>query len=295
RSPTMPSKKIYVRPYEVKGHYRTIHTRVFKFICAHCDKPSKRETYATVCPTYGNRCNSDKAKCLRHQTKNTESQKLFEVNPETENKTNFVEDSSQKVQPTTPAAPVNLVPPERESIDRNSRTAPPGLDVPSIRRSLDRDLQQAIVPEDKPTWGNPLDLENIKPPLKKETKSKSSNNTPSRSTQQSKQQNSLDLHTAKLAIDRSKLIDYINQLLKKEYNKKLNSDEIGIVIDLWNGKEYDEIAIDRGLRIQALINMSSRLMQQLSNAIREPVDEINFRQVMEKHYYAFELIYGESK
>ncbi|MGF1486083.1 MAG: hypothetical protein ACFBSE_03105, partial [Prochloraceae cyanobacterium] len=58
----MPSKKIYVQPYKVKGHHRIIYTRVFKFICAHCDKEAKRETYATVCPKYCDDCKNIKNK-----------------------------------------------------------------------------------------------------------------------------------------------------------------------------------------------------------------------------------------
>ncbi|MDJ0725984.1 MAG: hypothetical protein QNJ38_12800 [Prochloraceae cyanobacterium] len=41
----MPSKQIYVKPYQV--NWRTLHTRTFKFICAHCDQKSERTTYAT--------------------------------------------------------------------------------------------------------------------------------------------------------------------------------------------------------------------------------------------------------
>ncbi len=70
----MPSKKIYVKPYQVRGHSRTIHTRTFKFICAHCDEESLRITYATKCPTYGNRCNGNKAKCLRKQTQSIQTE-----------------------------------------------------------------------------------------------------------------------------------------------------------------------------------------------------------------------------
>ena len=58
----MPSKQIYVKPYEVKGHYRTIHTRTFKFICAHCDSEATRTTYATTCPKYCDKCKDIKKK-----------------------------------------------------------------------------------------------------------------------------------------------------------------------------------------------------------------------------------------
>ncbi len=58
----MPSKKVHVRSYRVKAHDRTLHTRVYKFICAACNQKVERETYATVCPTYCNKCKGSKAK-----------------------------------------------------------------------------------------------------------------------------------------------------------------------------------------------------------------------------------------
>ncbi len=58
----MPSKQIYVKPYYVKGHHRTIHTRTFKFICAHCDLEAERITYATTCPKYCDNCKDIKNK-----------------------------------------------------------------------------------------------------------------------------------------------------------------------------------------------------------------------------------------
>ena len=58
----MPSKQIYVKPYQVKGHYRTIYTRTFKFICAHCEQEAKRTTYATACPKYCDKCKDLKKK-----------------------------------------------------------------------------------------------------------------------------------------------------------------------------------------------------------------------------------------
>ena len=63
----MPSKKIYVKPYEVKGHWRTIRTRNFKFICSFCDEKVERQSYATACPRYGNRCQGKKQNCLRNE------------------------------------------------------------------------------------------------------------------------------------------------------------------------------------------------------------------------------------
>ena len=41
----MASKYVEVREYTVSAHVRLIHTRVFKFICRGCDRPTQRETY----------------------------------------------------------------------------------------------------------------------------------------------------------------------------------------------------------------------------------------------------------
>lgn len=41
----MPSKKVFVREYKVRAHERTIHTRLYKFICASCQQPTQRESY----------------------------------------------------------------------------------------------------------------------------------------------------------------------------------------------------------------------------------------------------------
>jgi hypothetical protein len=56
----MTSKTVHV-----KAHTRTIHTRVYKFVCVGCNKKVERETYATVCPAYGNECQGAKSKCNR--------------------------------------------------------------------------------------------------------------------------------------------------------------------------------------------------------------------------------------
>ncbi|MEO0686166.1 MAG: hypothetical protein AAFY76_14305 [Cyanobacteria bacterium J06649_11] len=63
----MPSKKIHVREYNVKAHDRIIHTRIYNFICQYCREISERETYATGCPKYGEKCNGVASKCLRCQ------------------------------------------------------------------------------------------------------------------------------------------------------------------------------------------------------------------------------------
>ncbi|MDV3002688.1 MAG: hypothetical protein N5P05_004343 (plasmid) [Chroococcopsis gigantea SAG 12.99] len=66
----MPSKKIKVREYTVRAHERIIHTRTFKLVCSFCDAECERETYATACPQYGNKCGGIKSKCLREIDKN---------------------------------------------------------------------------------------------------------------------------------------------------------------------------------------------------------------------------------
>lgn len=61
----MPSKKIHVKEYVVRAHDRTIHTRIYKFVCSYCQETTERETYATCCPKYGNKCNGVASKCNR--------------------------------------------------------------------------------------------------------------------------------------------------------------------------------------------------------------------------------------
>ncbi|MGL4619968.1 MAG: hypothetical protein ACRCZS_13050 [Chroococcidiopsis sp.] len=43
----MPSKKVFVREYKVRAHERTIHTRLYKFICQQCSQPTERESYGS--------------------------------------------------------------------------------------------------------------------------------------------------------------------------------------------------------------------------------------------------------
>jgi hypothetical protein len=66
----MSSKLVHVKEYLVRAHTRTIHTRVYKFICHYCHDEVERETYATACPLYGNKCNGIASKCNRcHEDK----------------------------------------------------------------------------------------------------------------------------------------------------------------------------------------------------------------------------------
>jgi hypothetical protein len=61
----MSSKKVHVKQYTVKAHTRVIHTRVYKFLCSYCLNEVERETYATCCPKYGNKCQGVASKCNR--------------------------------------------------------------------------------------------------------------------------------------------------------------------------------------------------------------------------------------
>ncbi|MDV2998058.1 MAG: hypothetical protein N4J56_007763 [Chroococcidiopsis sp. SAG 2025] len=36
-----------MREYTVRAHERTIHTRLYKFICQQCGQPTERETYGS--------------------------------------------------------------------------------------------------------------------------------------------------------------------------------------------------------------------------------------------------------
>ncbi|MDV2997974.1 MAG: hypothetical protein N4J56_007679 [Chroococcidiopsis sp. SAG 2025] len=51
----MPSKKVFVREYTVRAHNRTIHTRLYKFLCQQCSQPTERETYGPR-PLYCESC-----------------------------------------------------------------------------------------------------------------------------------------------------------------------------------------------------------------------------------------------
>ena len=57
---TGQQKKVHVR-----AHDRFIFLRRFKFVCAYCHAPVTRETYASVCPKYGNVCQGKTAECRR--------------------------------------------------------------------------------------------------------------------------------------------------------------------------------------------------------------------------------------
>ena len=77
----LPPKKVYVHPYRVKGHYRTIYARIYKFICAHCNCESKRTTYATTCPKYCDNCKDIKHKLGKKKQPNPIRESVTRVNP----------------------------------------------------------------------------------------------------------------------------------------------------------------------------------------------------------------------
>ncbi len=53
------------RIIRVQAHDRQIYLRRFKFICGYCNEAVTRETYASMCPKYGNVCQGDKRDCRR--------------------------------------------------------------------------------------------------------------------------------------------------------------------------------------------------------------------------------------
>jgi len=64
----MSSKKVFVREYTVRAHERTIHTRLYKFICKQCNQPTERESYGPrplyceICRPPGSRPDDTKLK-----------------------------------------------------------------------------------------------------------------------------------------------------------------------------------------------------------------------------------------
>ncbi|MBE9019935.1 hypothetical protein C7Y66_01230 [Chroococcidiopsis sp. CCALA 051] len=59
----MPSKKVFVREYTVRAHERTIHTRLYKFICQQCSQPTERESYGPR-PLYCETCRPPMSRML---------------------------------------------------------------------------------------------------------------------------------------------------------------------------------------------------------------------------------------
>jgi hypothetical protein len=56
---TTTSKQIDVREYTVRAHKRTIHSRVFNFICGKCSQVTSRETFGCR-PIYCEKCSPPK-------------------------------------------------------------------------------------------------------------------------------------------------------------------------------------------------------------------------------------------
>lgn len=65
----MKKKKVKVKEYTVRAHVRVIHTRKYQLICQFCHEEAERETFATNCPKYGNKCNGIEKKCKRFAKK----------------------------------------------------------------------------------------------------------------------------------------------------------------------------------------------------------------------------------
>jgi len=65
----MPSKEVFVREYKVQAHYRTLKTRVFKFMCKQCGQPTARESYTK--PLYCEVCRppADRTDVAQHKKK----------------------------------------------------------------------------------------------------------------------------------------------------------------------------------------------------------------------------------
>lgn len=61
---TKQSKTIHVQ-----AHDRLMYLRRFKFICGYCNEVVTRETYASMCPKYGNVCKGSKKGCRRFAKK----------------------------------------------------------------------------------------------------------------------------------------------------------------------------------------------------------------------------------
>ena len=196
----MPSKKIHVKPYRVKGHYRTIHTRTFKFICAHCDEESTRVTYATICPKYCDRCKNLKNRLGKKQKG---SGQVVSVNSQNQTKNN------------------NIVP---------------------------------IAVEPNSNHNQVLPVENIS------------------------------------ELDPQKVVKYISVLFLDTYNSQLDSNLKNILVDLWHNRTDEEISKARKLKIRQVQPITSKLIEQLSQALHENINRDNFYEIILKHCLAFESL-----
>ncbi len=258
----MPSKQIYVKPYQVKGHWRTLHTRTFKFICAHCDLEATRTTYATTCPKYCDECKNLKQKLGKKKTP-----------------------SGEVVETTSP------------SQDNNKQSTAPSLtpDTPQKSSPTSKTTQQS--PSTSPSTKSAKTAATAQTATQK-----TSNAPPSATTNQTSSKNSSSNQAqtknppksdrdkpaeVNLELDPNKLIEYTNQLFLIHYNKGLNSDSKHILIDLWSNKDYQEIESSRGIKTKAIRKITSNLFEHLSNVLGEKVHLRNLREVMNKHYRAY--------
>ncbi|WP_144875854.1 hypothetical protein [Hyella patelloides] len=65
KQPPKSVKTENYRSYRVKEHQRKMYERVYKFVCAGCDRVVERKSYAVCCPSYGNECLGSSSSCRR--------------------------------------------------------------------------------------------------------------------------------------------------------------------------------------------------------------------------------------
>ncbi len=82
----LPPKKIFVKSYTVREHYRTVWPRTYKLICAHCELEAERITYATTCPKYCDRCKDLKKKLGKKKQASGEVVEVANDGKDTSNK-----------------------------------------------------------------------------------------------------------------------------------------------------------------------------------------------------------------
>ena len=203
----MPSKQIYVKPYQVKGHWRTLHTRTFKFICAHCDQESQRTTYATTCPKYCDECKNLKQKLGK---KKAPSGEIVDTN--TTSKDTHKQSTAGSQTPDTP----------QKSSSTNKSTQQSSSSSPSTKSAKTTTTAQTATQK----TSNP-------PPSattnQTSSKNSSSNQAQTKNPPKSDRDKAAEVN---LELDPNKLIEYTNQLFLIHYNKGLNSDSKYILIDL---------------------------------------------------------------
>ncbi|MDJ0719915.1 MAG: hypothetical protein QNJ54_37800 [Prochloraceae cyanobacterium] len=259
----MPSKQIYVKPYQVKGHWRTLHTRTFKFICAHCDQESQRTTYATTCPKYCDECKNLKQKLGKKKAPSGE----IVVDTSSTSKDTQKQSTTPSLTPETPqkSSPSNKP-------DQTSTSTSPSTKSAKTAATAQTATQKTSNPPQSPTTNQTS------------SKNSSSNQAQTKNPPKSDRDIAAEVN---LELDSNKLIEYTNQLFLIHYNKGLNSDSKHILIDLWSNKDYQEIESSRGIKTKAIRKITSNLFEHLSNVLGEKVHLRNLREVMNKHYRAY--------